>query len=95
MTTICSGCRKSITEYEKEGKDFVLCKKCSRFTPKNNVKAGGKLLMAKKRKREGKITKKKLFRFITRSTSKLLFLTFPFIGVSSIFLYLFLTYGTS
>lgn len=48
MTTICSGCRKSITEYEKEGKDFVLCKKCSRFTPKNNVKAGGKLLMAKK-----------------------------------------------
>lgn len=48
MTTRCSGCKRNITDNEIGGKDFVLCK-CNRFTPKNNVKAGGQLKMAQKK----------------------------------------------
>lgn len=48
MTTKCSGCNKNITGNEIEGKDFVLCRPCSKFTPKNNVKGGHFDKMTKK-----------------------------------------------
>ncbi len=48
MTTKCSGCDRNITDNEIENKDFVLCKPCSKFTPKNNVKGGYFSKMTKK-----------------------------------------------
>ena len=47
MTTRCSGCKRNITDNELVTSDFVLCKPCSKFTPKNNVKGGQFKQMAK------------------------------------------------